>query len=195
MKALQVERPDERQELKTSLRKTSKPAELLRIRAVLAVAGGHRISSVVKMLSVGERSLHQWVHRYNRSGLDGLRDGRKGRTCRLNLQQQEQLRQRILSGPATSDGVCSLRGKDIRRLVATDFGVSYKRSSVYYLLRNQLDMSYLKPRPLHPKADPEAKEDFKKSFRRPSTASAKPIPTGGWKSGFRTKADSVSRAR
>ena len=195
MQALQVERQGAQQELTTALRRATKAVDRLRIRAVLAVAKGHRIPSVVKMLSVGERALHQWVHRYNRLGVAGLRDGRKGRACRLNLGQQEQLRQRILNGPAPSDGVCSLRGKDIRHILETDFGVTYKRSSVYYLLRYQLDMSYLKPRPLHPKGDQAAKEDFKKSFRKPSTASVKSIPAGGWKSGSRTKAASDSKAR
>jgi transposase len=195
MRALQVERFGAEQELKAALRQASRPVDQLRIRAVLAVTKGHRIPSVVKMLSVGERALHQWVHRYTRRGVEGLRDGRKGRSCRLNRGQQEQLKQRILSGPAPSDGVCSLRGNDIRHILETDFGVTYKRSSVYYLLRYQLDMSYLKPRPLHPKGDPAAKEDFKKSFRTPSTASVKSILAGGWKSGSRTKAASASKVR
>ena len=114
-------------------------------------------------MSVSERAVRNWVHRYNREGLAGLRDRRRGRQCRLSETQLDEVRERIRAGPKPENGVCSLRGKDIRRILHQEFQVRYARSSVYYLLRHQLGMSYLKPRPLHRKADPKAQSAFKKT--------------------------------
>jgi len=92
----------------------------------------------------------------------GLRDQRKGRQCRLCDSQLEKIRKRLGEGARPEDGVCSLRGRDIRRILEREFHVCYGQSGVYYLLHHQLGMSYLKPRPLHRKTDPKAQAAFKK---------------------------------
>ena len=182
-------------ELSAALRREKRSVNQVRLRGALAVARGHRVPAVAQTLGVAERAVRNWVHRYNQRGLAGLADRRTGRRPRLSGKQIEQLRERIRAGPRPDDGVCSLRGCDIRRILREEFRARYARSSVYYLLHHQLRLSYLKPRPLHRKTDPVAQEDFKKTSRKGSKTSGKRTSTGGWKSGSRMKAASVSKDR
>jgi transposase len=146
-------------------------------------------------VSVGERAVRNWVHRYNESGVDGLRDARTGRRCQLSAEDQARLKERIRAGPRAADAVCSLRGEDVRQILKDEFGVEYGLPGVYYLLHHQLGFSYLKPRPIHRKADPQVQEAFKKISPKRSPKSAKNIRTSGSRSGSRTKAASDNKGR
>ena len=180
-------------ELAAALRREKRLVNQIRIRAVLSVARGNHVPMLARSLSVAERAVRNWVHRYNRGGLVGLQDQRKGRQCRLSDSQLEKIRKRLREGSRPEDGVCSLRGRDIRRFLEEEFQVSYGRSSVYYLLHHQLGMSYLKPRPLHRKTDPEAQAAFKKTSEKSCKKSGKRIRTAESRSGSRTKAGSASK--
>jgi transposase len=153
-------------ELAAALRREKRSVNQIRLRAVLSVARGHHVPTVSQSMSVAERAVRNWVHRYNRGGLVGLQDQRKGRQCRLSASQLEKMRKRLRAGAQPEDGVCSLRGRDIQRILEQEFHVRYGRSSVYYLLHHQLGMSYLKPRPLHRKTDLEAQDTFKKTSEK-----------------------------
>lgn len=106
------------------------------------------------------------MQRYNADGVEGLQDkpGR-GKPPLLTPNEQVQLKQRIDAGPTTKDGVCTLRGKDIQRILEEEFGKVRSLGSVYYLL-HQLGYSSLVPRPQHRQANPEAQAAFKKSSRK-----------------------------
>ena len=104
-----------------------------------------------------------WVQRYNREGLAGLAD-RSGRGPKplLNAEEAERLQARLDAGPRAEDGVCTLRGKDVQRILASEFGKLRKIGAVYHLL-HELGYESLAPRPQHRHADPLAQEAFKKS--------------------------------
>jgi len=60
------------------------------------------------------------------------------------------------------DGVIEYRVKHIRALALRHFGADYSRSGMQGRL-HRMKLSYLKPRPIHPKADLAAQEAFKKT--------------------------------
>ena len=180
-------------ELAAASRREKRSVNQIRIRAVLSVAQGNHVPVVARSMSVAERAVRNWVHRYNRGGLVGLQDRRKGRQCRLSDSQLEEIRKRLREGARPEDGVCSLRGHDIRRVLEKEFHVRYCRSSVYYLLHHQVGMSYLKPRPLHRKTDPGAQAALKKTSEKSCRKSRKRIRAAGSKSGSRMKAGSASK--
>ena len=68
---------------------------------------------------------------------------------------------RLDAGPRESDGVCSLRGLDVQRILQDEFGVLRKLPSVYWLL-HRLGYSCLIPRSKYRPADPVAQDEFKK---------------------------------
>ena len=182
-------------ELTAAIRTARKAPQERRLRALLAVAKGEHVPRVARTLSVAERAVRNWVHRYNRGGLVGLRDGRGGRKCRLSAEQLARVRARLLAEPRPEDGVCSLRGVDMRRILKQEFGAAYARSSVYYFLHHTLDLSYVTPRPLHVKTDRAAQETYKKSSRKCWSKSRKRTPPNASKSGSRTRAASGNKAR
>ena len=51
-----------------AVRGARKAAQERRLRALLAVAKGEHVPRVAKTLSVAERAVRNWVHRYNRGG-------------------------------------------------------------------------------------------------------------------------------
>jgi len=183
------------EELRIALRAEGRARAQLRLRALLAVAQGEHVPRVAQLFHVAQRALRNWVNTYNRKGVAGLRDRRGGRRCRLSAAELHRLRARLLAEPTTADGVCSLRGVDIRRILRAEYGAAYARSSVYYFLHRTLGFSYLKPRPLHEQTDPAAQAAFKKTSPPSSPRSAARTRTGGWKSGLKTKPALASKAR
>lgn len=190
---LEVTRKHAERELQAAVRQETKTRGQIRLRALLAVVQGEHVPRVARLLGVAERAVRNWVNGYNRHGLSGVRDRRGGRRCRLSPAQLERVRVRLLAEPTAKDGVCSLRGVDVRRILQAEFGAAYARSSVYYFLRHTLGFSYLKPRPLHTQTDLAAQAAFKKTSRKPSRKSGKTTRAGVWKSGSTTKAASDSK--
>ena len=136
------------------LERTEKNADRSRrLRIVILAIEGWTAPSIAMATGLSRRITQRWIARYNEHGLDGL-DDRRGRESGLPLDEQQQaaVRQRIDAGPTEADEVCSLRGRDLQRILADEFHVMRSLSSVYWLL-HRLGYSYLRPRPKHRKAD------------------------------------------
>lgn len=147
-----------------------------RLRIVILGIEGWTAPAVAMAVGLTRRICQRWVRRYNQEGLAGL-DDRRGRDPRLPLtpEQQEQVRQRLDAGPTEQDEVCSLRGKDVQRILAQEFDLLRSLAGVYHLL-HRLGYSYLRPRPRHRQADPEKQAAFLRAWpdRLRSIAAAQP---------------------
>lgn len=134
-----------------------------RYRMVVWSLRGRQKQEIADGLGVAMSTVELWVYRYRDGGLGALRPRRSpGRRCRLTPEQREQLRQRLDEGPRPEDGVCTLRGEDVRRIIAEQFGVEYSLQGAYDLL-HRLGYSCLVPRPRHEKNGPRVMEQFKAS--------------------------------
>jgi transposase len=111
---------------------------------------------IAARLGRSPRFVDQWLARYRGGGMEALRPRKaSGRPPRLAAGRRAEFKARFLGGPtAADDGVCALRGLDAQRILKAEFGAEMKLSGVYELMR-RLNLSLLKPRPLHPKNDPE----------------------------------------
>lgn len=116
-----------------------------------------------------------------------------GRVPRLAADQIEAFKQRIDAGPTEEDGVCTLRGRDLQRILKDEFQAELGLQGVYDLL-HRIGYSCLKPRPQHRKSDPEAQERWLKRAPFLSRSSEKPTPPNGSRSGSWTKPASGSKA-
>jgi transposase len=165
-----------------------------RLTAVRLALLGRTAPAIAEQVLLSDRQVRAWVARYNAGGPDALADrpgrGRKGP---LSPEQEQRLGQRLRAGPTEADGVCTLRGEDVRRILEQEFGVARSLQAVYDLL-HRLGFEPLRPRPRHPRADPEAQAAFKKSSRSWSPGSRPPTPASGSRSGSRTSPASASRA-
>jgi len=131
-----------------------------RLRIIILGSEGWTAPAVAMAVGLSRRICQRWVRRYNQEGLAGLED-RRGRDSCLPLtpQQQEQVRRRLDAGATDEDDACSLRGKDVQRILAEEFQLLRSLAGVYHLL-HRLGYSYLRPRPRHRKADPEKQAAF-----------------------------------
>ncbi len=131
-----------------------------RLRIVILAIKGFTAPAVAMSVGLSRRVCQSWVQRYNQFGLEGLEDQR-GREPGgpLTAEQQQQIGTRLEDGPQPEDHVCSLRGRDVKRILDEEFGVIRSLSAVYKLL-HRLGFSCLRPRPRHRKADPELQKKF-----------------------------------
>jgi transposase len=132
-----------------------------RLRAVLLALEGEEAVAIAKTLSRSRRSVQDWVYAYRDGGIDQLKPKpRPGRPTKLPRDREAELMKRLDAGPRVSDGVCTLRGKDVVAILEREFGVKYSLDGAYDLLE-RLGYSCLTPRPLHEKSDPAAIANFK----------------------------------
>ena len=162
---------------------------------MLLARQGFTAPEIATCTGFSRRMVQLWVERYNAEGLAGLetKPGR-GRKPPLSPEEADRLKQRIDAGPLPEDGVCTLRGQDVRRILEREFGQLRSLNAVYGLM-HRLGYSSLMPRPRHPEADPAAQEEFKKNLASGSQRSRRDIPTAGSKSSTRTKRGSASKGR
>ena len=151
-------------ELKRLERAERDASRARRLRIILLAMEGYTAPAVAMSVGRSRRVCQQWVQRYNAEGLDGLED-RRGRESHefLTPEQTQQMCRRLDAGPLPEDRVCSLRGRDVQRILAEEFGVLRSLARVYALLHHW-GYSCLRPRPRHRKADPKRQEAFRREF-------------------------------
>ena len=132
-----------------------------RYRAVLMALDGDEAAGIARALGRARRSVQDWAYAYRDGGIGAIQPRpRPGRTPKLPREREGELMARLDAGPLPSDGVCTIRGADVVRILEQEFGVKYTLGGAYDLLE-RLGYSCLSPRPLHEKANPAAVEHFK----------------------------------
>src|SRR3954447_1362669 len=133
----------------------------LRYQAVALAQQGHSAPEIARALGCSRRAVQTWVTRYNQGGVAALQERpHTGRPPRLAGPDLQRFRERLEAGPKPEDGVCTLRCRDLRRILEEEFGVTLRRQALYDLL-HRLNYSSLMPRPQHEQANPEVQEFFK----------------------------------
>jgi len=152
----------------------------LRLLMNLHLSEGMDAQEVAELLAVGRTTVFHWQRRYREGGVEALSNRpRSGRPPALTAEQVGRLRRLVLAGPTEADGALSRwRGEDIRRLIAREFGVEMSLNGVYLNL-HRMELSWLCPRPLHPKGNEQAQTRF-----REETA---PLLSGKRRKSTRTK--------
>jgi transposase len=132
-----------------------------RYRAVKLALEGKLTLDIADRLDRARRSVQDWVYAYRDGGIDAIQPKpQPGRNPKLPREREAELKARLDAGPRPDDGVCTLRGKDVVRILEREFGVKYSLDGVYDLLE-RLNYSCLAPRPRHEKGDPAAQQQFK----------------------------------
>ena len=152
-----------KQELQT-LYRTEKDARLARrMHAIYLAARGLSCPQIMTITGAARRTVQQWVRKYNKQGIDGLKDKpRPGQPTKLPRRDEPRFCKRIEAGPTKKDGVSLLNGPAIRRILEREFGVLYSQQGLYDLL-HRLGYSCLCSRPQREKADPQLQQLFKKT--------------------------------
>jgi transposase len=168
-----------------------------RLLAIAMALDGASREAAARCAGMDRQTLRDWVVRYNAEGVEGLRDRpHTGRPPLLAAELEAELAQLIGAGPELDrDGVVEYRVRHIREICQQRFGADYTRSGMQSRL-HRMKFSYLSPRPIHPKTDPEAQETFKKTSPPSSPRSGRTTPKPALsKSGSRTKRESARKER
>lgn len=154
------------EELRQLARKDSSGRVAVRLLAVAAAMENKTAPQTAKETGAARRSVQDWIRRYNKGGIDELRDkGGRGRKPPLGDDERQRLKDRLDAGPQAHDGgVCVLRGRDVQRILRHEFNKVRCLWAVYGLLHD-LGYNDLMPRPQHRDGDPAAQEAFKKRPR------------------------------
>jgi transposase len=110
--------------------------------------------------------LRDWVHRFNKHGVDGLINLKpSGRPPKLTIEQKQQLKQIVETGPDPHrDGVVRWRCVDLRRVIKERFAVEIDEVTIGRVLK-ELGFAHMSARPQHPQQKKETIEEFKKTLR------------------------------
>ena len=154
---------DDQQKLKSMARKEKNAEQRDRYRAALLAIQEHETHAIEIVLDRSRRFVQRWAYAYRDGGIAALKDKpRGGSKPKFPLQRQAELKARLDAGPRPADGVCTLRGKDVRSILEQEFGVKVSLNGAYRTL-HRLGYSCLAPRPGHEKQDPQAQEKFRQS--------------------------------
>ena len=181
-------------ELRAAAKQSANARQATRILAIAMVLDGFSREEAARLRGMDRQSLRDWVHRYNKEGLDGLADrARSGRPASLSWVEQGKFSSWVEEGADLArDGVVRFRRVDLRDRIAAEFGVTLHERSVGKLLR-RLNFRRLSVRPQHPQSDPAAQAAFKKTSktwqkrRSASAPPASPLKSGSrcYEAGYR----------
>ena len=135
-----------------------------RLLSLAAVLDGMSRADAARIGGMDRQTLRDWVHRFNASGPDGLKDAWYGGPApRLSAAQKAELAEIVDTGPdPATDGVVRWRRIDLQKVIRERFAVDYHERHVGKLL-NALGFSHVSARPRHPAQDGEIVEAYKKT--------------------------------
>jgi transposase len=152
------------QELHQQYRQAHDPVARSRWQFLWLLAQGLTATAVARVTGYSAYWIGQIARRYNAAGPDALGDGRHrshGQRSQLSGEHQAALRTALTETHPAGDHWC---GRTVAAWLSTRLGRIIPRQSGWRALR-QIGAQFLKPRPRHVQADPEAQAAFKARLR------------------------------
>jgi transposase len=135
----------------------------VKLLALNQVKQGKGYREVSKIFKVHETAIKNWVIRFAKEGLSGLKDkpGR-GRKCMLQKDQVAEFKDSIYELQSLRSGG-RINVADITKMANEKFGTSYKVKGMYDLL-HRINMVWISARSKHPSHNAIEQEAFKKTL-------------------------------
>jgi transposase len=180
-------RSDDLETLETLYRRERNAKQRDRYRVVLLALKGRTAPEIRQRVDRSRTFVQAWVYAYRDHGVAGIAVKKQtGQPTKLPRDQEPA----FLAKLAQSDR--PLRGRDMVAILEESFGVTYTIQGAYDLL-HRLEYVPLKPRPVNPKKDADAEQQWRKSAPFLSDASVAGTARNKSKSGSRTKAASARK--
>src|SRR6476659_4040770 len=120
---MHVEDHDPMDRLQEAARRYRSTRTSPRVQAVILAKQGDTAPGIARAPGFSRRAVQAWVAAYNRGGLEALPDRpHPGRAPTLPRAEEGRFLERIDAPTRPEDGVCALRGADIRRILEREFG-------------------------------------------------------------------------
>jgi transposase len=139
--------------------------ERKRYLAFAHIRDGKTFTEAAAAVRIKLRTLMNWVKRFKEQGIDGLVD-QPGRGAKpyLSPEERDAFKQSVLELQQKRAGG-RIRGSDVLELMKEKYNVTPTLSTVYNTLK-RANLVWITGRSIHPKADIEAQENFKKNSER-----------------------------
>ena len=137
--------PEDLAALRRRIRQERNAKQRDRYRAVLLALEGGMTGEIQEKLGRSKSFVQRWVYAYRDGGLAAIRVKKPPGAKPKRIDEAE----------------ANLRGVDIGRILAEEFGVRYSLQGVYDLL-HRLGYEPLRPRPSNPKKDPKAEARWRR---------------------------------
>ena len=157
------------EDIKAMFRKDERYTIGLRLYAVYQVALGQPSRKLEEVYNTSFKQITNWVHRFEKEGIDGLRDKEgRGRIARLNKEQREGL-SLLLNEQPDKHGYNSATwtGPMVIEWIEKNYGIVYKKAQIYNIIKS-LGFSYQKGKGIFPETDVEKQDVFKTSLKKTS---------------------------
>lgn len=123
---------------------------------------GNCLRKTAETLGVKELSVKNWLKRFSKNGLEGIKEQRgRGNKRKLSDEQQQAFREAILELQANRQGG-RIRGADVLKLMKEKLGINCCLDTAYETLK-RAHFVWITARSQHPEADEAAQEAFKKT--------------------------------
>ena len=176
-----LHRSDDLKTLEALCRRERNAKQRDRYRAVLLALKGMTEPEIRQRVDRGRTFVQTWVYAYRDHGITGIAVKKQtGQPTKLPRDQEPAFLEML----AQSDR--PLRGRDMVAMLEKSFGVTYTIQGAYDLL-HRLEYVPLKPRPVNPKKDADAEQQWRKRAPFLSVASVADTARNKSKCGSRTK--------
>jgi transposase len=130
-----------------------------RVLMIANLLEGMEHEEAARLAGLSRSAAYEWHNRYEEDGIEGLPDRpRPGRQPRVDAVTSARFKERIVAGAELQrHGVVAFR--DAQRILKEEFEIDCSLSSTYRLLY-RIKLSWLAPRPRHPRAATTAQAAF-----------------------------------
>ena len=137
--------------------------------AVYQVALGQPSRKLQEVYNTSFKQITNWVHRFEKEGIDGLRDKEgRGRIARLNKEQREGLSLLLNEQPDKhAYNSATWTGPMVIEWIEKNCGIVYKKAHIYNIIKS-LGFSYQKGKGIFAETDVEKQDVFKTSLKKTS---------------------------
>jgi transposase len=142
----------------------------IRLYAVYQVAMGQPSRKLEELYNTSFKQITNWVHRFEKEGIDGLRDKEgRGRIARLDEAQRTRISKLLAGEPPADHGYNSATwtGPMLIEWIEKHYQISYKKAQIYNIIKS-LGFSYQKGRGIFPEKDEIKQDAFKEALKKTS---------------------------
>ena len=156
--------------IKSLIKKDERYGIGIRLYAVYQVAKGQSSRKLEDLYNTSFKQITNWVHRFEKEGLDGLKDKEgRGRKDKLTLIQKQQLAMVLKDEQPIKYGfnTATWTGPLLINWIKKEYGIEYKKAQIYNIIK-ALGFSYQKGKGIFPEANKEKQENFKSTLKKTS---------------------------
>ena len=154
--------------IKALIRKDERYGIGIRLYAVYQVSKGQSSRKLEDLYNTSFKQITNWVHRFEKEGLEGLKDKKgRGRKDRLTLIQKQEITMVLENELPTKYGynTATWTGPLLINWIKKEFKIEYKKAQIYNIIKT-LGFSYQKGKGIFPEANKEKQENFKNALKK-----------------------------